>query len=77
MGFIDSLRRVFAPTHVTYRISGAGGIAPVAGMDVEHLYRTQPNLRAVVTFLADNAAQVPWKVYERASECSTRQPRCS
>ena len=42
-------------------------------MDAAQLYRTQPNLRAVVSFLADNAAQVPIKVYERASD--TDRPR--
>jgi HK97 family phage portal protein len=42
-------------------------------MDAAELYRTQPNLRAVVSFLADNAAQIPIKVYERASD--TDRPR--
>jgi HK97 family phage portal protein len=40
----------------------------VADMDAAQLYRTQPNLRAAVTFLADNAAQVPLKVHERAGD---------
>ena len=46
------------------------GYAPSYGVTVAHhdtaaLYRTQPNLRAVVSYLADNAAQVPLKVHER------------
>lgn len=45
----------------------------VAHLDTAQLYRKQPNLRAVVSFLADNAAQVPIKVYERAS--NTDRPR--
>ena len=45
----------------------------VANMDAAQLYRTQPNLRAVISFLADNAAQIPIKVYDRASD--TDRPR--
>ena len=72
MNIIDRLlgRR----TKVVYRIGGGGdyGVA-IANMNAADLYRTQPNLRAVVSFLADNAAQIPLKVYERASD--TDRPR--
>lgn len=67
MGLLDSLRAYFAPRHYIYRYGG-GPLVQVADMSVAQLYRTQPNLRAVVGYLADNAAQVPWKVYERADE---------
>lgn len=67
MGFIDALRRAFAPQTYYYAISPSYGVS-VANHSIAELYRTQPNLRAVVSFLADNAAQVPWKVYERASD---------
>ena len=40
----------------------------VANMSTAELYNTQPNLRAVVSFLADNAAQVPLKIYDRVSD---------
>lgn len=40
----------------------------VANMSVAELYRSQPNLRAVVSFMADNAAQVPLKVHNRVSD---------
>lgn len=68
MGILDRIRRAFAPDRYYYRITPASSGVGVANMGVAELYRTQPNLRAVVSFLADNAAQVPWKVYERASD---------
>ena len=71
MGIFDGLRSMRRPV-VTYTYGGDYGVA-VAHMDAAQLYRTQPNLRAVVSFLADNAAQVPIKVYERASD--TDRPR--
>lgn len=40
----------------------------VANLSTAQLYRTQPNLRAVVSFLADNAAQIPLKVHERRAD---------
>ena len=66
MSLIGRLRAAFSPS---YQVT----IAPaqqvmVAGMDTADLYRTQPNLRAVVGFLADNAASVPWKVYDRVAD---------
>lgn len=67
MGLIDSLRRAFAPQRYVYELTSAG-VVSVADHGIADLYRTQPNLRAVVDYLAKNAAQVPWKVYERASD---------
>lgn len=45
----------------------------VLGMDAADLYRTQPNLRAVVSYIADNIADLPLKVYRRESD--TDRPR--
>ena len=45
----------------------------VLGLSAGELYRTQANLRAVVSFLADNIADLPIKVYDRASD--TDRPR--
>lgn len=67
MGILDVLRRSFAPRSYYYQLAPAG-MPSVANYTADRLYRTQPNLRAVVTFLADNAAQIPWKVYERAAD---------
>ena len=66
MGLFDRIRTAFAPR---YTITYVGRDGPnVSGMDTAQLYRTQPNLRAVVGFLSDNAASVPWKVYDRVSD---------
>lgn len=44
-------------------------VAPsVAGMTPGELYETQPALRAVVSFLAANVAQLPVKVYRRTGD---------
>ena len=66
MGIFDSLRAVFRP-RLTYQVS-MGPHVSVADMGIDQLYRTQPNLRAVVSYLTDNAAQVPIKVYDRVSD---------
>ena len=66
MGLFDRLRAAFSPS---YQIMITGNqTTVVGGMDTAQLYRTQPNLRAVVGFLADNAASVPWKVYDRVDD---------
>ena len=66
MGIFDRLRAAFSPRYQLTVSPGASIVA--AGMDTAQLYRTQPNLRAVVSFLADNAASVPWKVYDRVAD---------
>ena len=66
MSLFDSIRAIFRPREVV-RWS-MGPYVSVADMGIAELYRTQPNLRAVVSYLTDNAAQVPIKVYERVSE---------
>lgn len=71
MTIFGGIRNFFRP-RITYVYGGDYGVN-VANMDAAQLYRTQPNLRAVISFLADNAAQVPIKVYERASD--TDRPR--
>lgn len=55
-----------------YTYGGDYGVS-VAHLDAAQLYRTQPNLRAVISFLADNAASVPIKIYDRVSD--TDRPR--
>ena len=71
MAIFQSLRNLFRPK-IAYVYGGDYGVS-VAQMDAAQLYRTQPNLRAVISFLADNAAEVPLKVFDRASE--TDRPR--
>ena len=66
MSLLDALRSLVSPR---YQVTLSPGRLPVIdGMDVVQLYRSQPNLRAVVSFLADNAASVPWKVYDRVAD---------
>ena len=72
MAFLQSLLKLRRP-QVNYIYSSGDYGVSVANMDAATLYRTQPNLRAVVSFLADNAAQIPIKVYKRASD--TDRPR--
>ena len=57
MTIFSGLRNLFRP-QITYVYGGDYGVS-IANMDAAELYRTQPNLRAVVSFLADNAAQIP------------------
>lgn len=67
MGIISALRSLVTPTYQVTVVGGTSGPL-IAGMSTSELYRTQPNLRAVVGFLSDNAASVPWKVYDRVSD---------
>ena len=71
MPIFSNIKNFFRPSPV-YIYGGDYGVS-VAHMDAAQLYRTQPNLRAVVSFLADNAAQIPIKVFDRASD--TDRPR--
>lgn len=69
MGLADSIRSVFSRRTV-------GGVPVVVGDNfwvLEHsspaeLYRTQPHLRTVITFLARNLAQIPVHCYARRSD---------
>lgn len=72
MAILRSLTNIFRRQNVYYYYSGDYGVN-IAAMDTAELYQTQPNLRAVVSFLADNAAQIPLKVYDRVSD--TDRPR--
>ena len=66
MGVFNSLRSLFRPSPV-YIYGGDFGVH-VEQLDAAALYRTQPNLRAAISFLADNAAQIPLKVHDRAGQ---------
>ena len=71
MAVFNGLKNLMRP-RISLYYSGDYGVN-VANMDTAQLYRSQPNLRAVVSFLADNAAQIPIKIYDRASD--TDRPR--
>lgn len=65
--FWSSLRR-----EVTVWYGGAGRDA-VLGMGIEEVYRTQPELQAVVSFIATSVAQLPLKCYVRESDESRQR----
>ena len=71
MSVLDALRDLLGPrakqnVAVTYAVRAAG----VLNMGPAELYRKQPHLRAVISYLADNVADVPLKCYIRASDDS-------
>ena len=66
-GVIQRLRDLFGRT--TIHVSIAPEENPrVDGLSARQLYATQANLQAVVSFLADSAAQLPLKVYIRRDD---------
>lgn len=67
MSVIDTIRRIFRPSIYRTYVYGAAS-AFVDGMDVDELYRTQPQLRTVVSFIASNIAQLPLKAYIRVDD---------
>lgn len=73
MALLQSLKNLFRPRYrYIFRTAGDYGVN-VVDMSIATLYATQPNLRSVVSFLADNAAEVPLKVFNRKSD--TDRPR--
>ncbi len=71
MAIFTSLRNLLRPRYAFLYQDEFG--VEIDELDADELYRTQPNLRAVISFLADNAAQIPFKVFDRASD--TDRPR--
>lgn len=65
MGILDRLARGRGDS-VTVRV--VGGDSGVLGMTPGELYECQPALRAVVSFLATNIAQLPVKVYRMGDD---------
>lgn len=69
MGILDLLRR---PTNVNVTVS-LPTREQVMGLTAGQLYETQPALRAVVSYLADNVASVPLHLYVRESDSDRRR----
>lgn len=66
-GFFERVFRASRPVYTVYIQQDRDD--PVAvDMDLAAIYRTQPNLQAVITYIADNVAQLGVKVYDRASD---------
>jgi phage portal protein BeeE len=62
---------------VEYVTFGGPRVSEVLGMGPEMLYRTQPHLRTVTTFLARNFAQLPAHVYQRVADEDRRRVKDS
>lgn len=76
MGIMGRIRKMFRPpVYRTYTYGAAS--AHVDDMTIAELYRTQPQLRTVISFLASNVAQLPLKVYVRESDTSRRRDTTS
>ena len=67
MSIASRIRSFFAPPIYRTYVYGRAS-AYVDHMDVSELYESQPQLRAVVSFIAANVAQLPLKVYIRESD---------
>lgn len=67
MGIWQKLTGIFRPT---YRISFdmTDAMTLIQGQTETELYKTQPHLRTVISFLADNVAQVGLKEFRRVSD---------
>lgn len=72
MGILDKLRPVYR-VEQTVILSGEY----VKGMSASKLYETQPALRSVISFLADNVAGLPLKCYVRKSDGGRERDRDS
>lgn len=75
MSLFDSLRSMFggssdSPYHIEYV---GPTVSDVMGFGPEDLFRTQPHLRTVISFLARNVAQLPLQVFERVSDTDRRR----
>lgn len=72
MGILDKLRPVYNVEQTVY-------ITPeyVKGMSATKLYETQPALRSVISFLADNVAGLPLKCYVRKPDGGRERDRDS
>lgn len=68
MSVIDSLRALFWGRSRNVQVVYAVRAANVLGMGPTEMYRKQPALRAVISFIADNVADVPIKCYVRRGD---------
>ena len=72
MGILDRLRVTRTVERTVYITS-----ASVKGMSASQLYESQPALRSVISFLADNVAGLPLKCYVRNADGGRDRDRTS
>jgi len=80
VGLFDSLRAAFTPpgagsANYPVIIYNTAQHESVLGMPIEELWRTQPYLRTLVTFLARNVAQLGLQSFQRVSDTDRRRLR--
>lgn len=67
MSLWSSLKNIFQPSYsISFNLSDTMEL--IQGQSEAELYRTQPHLRTVISFLADNVAQVGLKEFRRVSD---------
>lgn len=81
MGLFDVFRRSQSHNLPAYAPNGApveydtGAVRTLLGLSIEDLWRTQPHLRTVVSFLSRNIAQLGLQTFERVSDADRRRDR--
>lgn len=75
MGVLDFMRRRGEGRRVVYVRNVTAGY--ISGLDAQTMYREQPALRSVVSFIADNIAQLPLKVYTREGDTDRKRDTSS
>lgn len=81
MGLLDMFRRTPAMNFPAVAPNGApvhydmAALSTLLGMSIEDLWRTQPHLRTVVSFLSRNIAQLGLQTFERVSDADRRRDR--
>lgn len=68
MGFLSNLKNWFQPSYTTVNLNIPAMMETIQGQSPAELYETQPHLRTVISFIADNIAQVSLKEYQRNSD---------
>lgn len=76
MSISDALRALLG-SRSTRVVEVRSVAASVSSVDATKLYRTQPALRAVVSFLARTVAETPLKCFERVSDTDRRRDTTS
>ena len=72
MSIWSQIRSIFQPRYsISFNLEDA--LTYIQGQSEAELYKTQPHLRTVISFLADNTAQVGLKEFHRSSD--TDRPR--
>ena len=75
MALLDAVRALFGKQGTEVEWIGPTFREMILGLTPEELYRTQPQLRIVLSFVARNVAHLGLKAYERTSDTDRRRMR--